>query len=353
MPDQGQTLQLISTLAGMQSKRRELDLEEQRIEEMKHQFAVGQGFAEKSDQYKKFMDLADKFSGSAAESQGALAEVAQLLGHSPERVQALMHLGQTSPKSLQTLQAIAANRGYFNANPQQQGQMNLEAASTGMTGMNQGQMGQSTVGAAMANPTAVTPQMQQGFAQRMSTGQNPMEAFIGQMIQNNPNMARKMAGVMAGTDMSAAQQANADVGAGGVAAQFAGVRERANESDQDIAVKLATAKATGGMTPQLQMEGFGKALQYHQAISNPKASDEDRTQAMAEYNRLIVMMGYPELQWTASSHPSAASLATRMQNAIAPSAPPPPQAGALPMPVIPPVSQNNSLTPFLNARPQP
>lgn len=307
-PEQVNPIQLLSVLAGIQESRRRSDLADKQFEEGKKQFAEQMGITKDSADYKKMMDALHLYGESASEARSGLHGLGEVLfpGTDPgslKKRDLLVNYGQNAPESLQAIQQIAATRGYRGAEgTPAQGQMNTEAATVATSGMNQGAMQNSGLQALIARQgqSQVTPQMGQDAAQFAANRQSPLEALVNRTIQNNPAWSGKMAETQAGMGMTAAQQAQTDIGRGGVEAEFAKLRQDGRYQEMEIATKLLTAKQQGAFNPSDMMSAYGRLAELQKNITDPKSDEAARKQAMAAYNSLAAIM-------------SAAGFATNLQ----------------------------------------
>lgn len=291
-PEQVNPIQLLSVLAGIQQSRRASDLADRQFEEGKQEFARQMGFNEKSAEYKKFADAIDLYSRSTTEGRQALSGLGEVIFPGNQGMQALLQrYGQDAPQSLEALRQHAANVGYQNAGQQGQGQMNLEAATNATTGMNQGGMQGSGLQALIAQQGQgqVTPEMGQDAAQFTANRQNPLEALLNRTITRNPKQVTRMADIQSG-GMSPTQQAQVDIGRGGVEAEFAKLRQDGRYQEMEIATKLLTAKQQGAFTPSDMMAAYGRLAELQKNITDPKADEAARKQALAAYNSLANIM---------------------------------------------------------------
>lgn len=346
MPDNGmgQMIQLLSTISDMQNRRRALDLEERRLEQDKGQAAQAFGFQEKSNEYKKFADFIDLAMRAPVEVRGNLESAAQAAGLTPQMAQAISALAMNAPKSIEDMKRQAVAQGMSQVNPG-------EVASAQMTGQNLGGQAQSGLQAILAGGAQqrVTPQMQQGFAQRAATGQNPLDALLGSVIMQNPQMMGRLAATTAGTQMTAAQAAQNAVGQAGVQAEYASIRQRGIQSEMEIAERLATARQTGmGMTPQIMVDAFGKVSELQKEVNDPKASQASRTSAKAAYNELVKLMGMPQLMYQDPNQGGPAGVMDRAGTAMTgPQSPNPPMTQGPPYnPGYQPPAQSFMQTPW-------
>lgn len=350
MPEgMGRMIQMISALAQIQNQRRALDQQERQHEEAKRQFGLQLGFNEKSQEYKKFADLVDLYGRSAAEARGAIDELAQqAFPNDPAKQQALKHFGLSAPETAEAIKNVAIGRGFRNpstATPQE-----LEAASQATTGMPTGGVAQSglqAILAARAQPF-VTPQMSQGYAERAATGREPLAAGVQSRILGDPNLIAKLAGVTAGTEMSAPQAAQADIGAGGVQAQFAGVRQRDVEAQSQFIEHLMQQSARGALTGSDIIAGYKYLTDITNDIATKKGDKNFTLQKMAEYNRMAAILDPSLMRNDPNTLPDAAGLMERARRALGGSPPglTPPVGLAPPGPAAPPTQ------PFMST-PQP
>jgi hypothetical protein len=347
----GRMIQMLTGLADIQKGRREMDLKEAEYETNKQQFAQSLGLQEKSAEYKKVSDLVDAIARSSSEARQAFVELAPTLGIKSDQVQALAHLATNAPETLASLQGTAATAGYRGATQDQRGTMNQEAASQAVTGMNQGAVQQSGLIAQLAGGARgqVTPGMTQAYAERASSNRSPLQALIDATIERDPDMKQRMAGIQAGTMMSEQATGQQAVGMGGVQAEFAGVRQRAQAEEMNIAKDFALGKAQGAVTSQTLNETFNVLTGKLKILDDPKAGDAVKIQAIAEYNALVTRMGLPDLLWNDQHKPTTNGVLMRLWQSIHSDVPnPPQQQPQAPFMQSPqPPSFNNSLQPFV------
>lgn len=290
----GNFIQLLSVLSEMQGQRRQLELQRQQFEEQKHQFAVGMGFQEKSAEYKKITDLLENLTASSHESRGSLIELGQSLHLDPASIQALSHYGQNAPESLAMLRTQAAQQGVNAMTPEQRGAMNNEAALAATTGMNQGTMANSGMAAMLAQGTqgmfqGMNPAQQgaylRDFLQRNVNGQDVGAAAVSHETASQPGLAAFAAKAGAGQIMTAAQGAQADIGRGGVQADFYRTNAQMIANANDVSAKLATAKAMGGLTPENIIQGVNGMREIVVAAGKEK-NEANRMKLAATWNTL-------------------------------------------------------------------
>lgn len=309
-------VRIISALADIQNTRRKLDLDEQNAKTQREQFAQQFGFARDSEHFKKATTLLQQIAQTSTAARSPIVELSKLLGMSEQEAGQFAQYAASAPESLETMRNAQIQAGLGpSASPFQR-----EVAASQLTNQNQGQLAQSGLmqGMAQGAQGMVTPQMQQGFAERSATGRNPLEAFIQQQIMQNPAMASRMAGITAGTQQSAAQAAGNAVANRGVDAQYAGVQQRAIEAENQIAAQLAAGKGRSSLQDGTDVARTANDLL--KTMADPKANQAVRDQAMAQYNMLMQQAGMPQLMWQTPGGGSA-SWNQRLWNQMSPPGP--------------------------------
>lgn len=335
---QARMIQMLATLSGIQQSRRAADLEDQRFEEQKRQFATSMGFQEKSTEYKKVADLLDAIARSSSESRTALGDLGRSVGLKDDQIAALMHYGQTAPESSEMFANKQVQQGYNQANPQQQAQMSQGAASRALTGMAPGAAQVDQLQGAMAgggNPQQaygadMMAKLAQGFAQQMATRQTPLQAQVDQSTASQPALIAQMAGMQAG-NMGPAQvaqnqiaqgqlgvaQGQLDVARGGVQADFYRTNAQLIANSADVAAKLASSKALGGMTMEQFTQATNSMRELIQAVGKEK-NEASRNYLMSLYNNLAGKINPGLMATNPDEMPGKAGLLDRMGAAVSP-----------------------------------
>lgn len=324
---QARMIQMLATLSDIQQRRRQQDLAEAQFEDSKRVGAEQMGFNVKSREYKQVADLLDAIARSSTESRGALTTLGKSLGLPDAEVAALTQYGQNAPESLDVMRQRAAGAGYAAMAPDQRATTNAEASSVATTGMNQGTIASSQLARTIDTGAQgmVTPGMQQQAAQRAANPQqNLLEALVTGVIAQDPKMVKKMAGSMAGTDMSVAQAGQQAIGAreagaaeGQVAASFYRTNADILYQAGETAAKLASAKALGGLTPQNIIEGTNSLTSMIVAIGKEK-NEASRNQLMAQYNNLARSINPALVASDPNELPDRASVIERIKATIVP-----------------------------------
>jgi hypothetical protein len=326
---------IIATMAQIQNQRKQLALQEKQAETQKEQFIQTLGFQQKSEQWKKFDKLYDRFLDASHEERDSGAELVAQMGFDPAETKILQNLIRNAPESLDSLKRTAATRGYrqgASASP-----LDQEVAATNMAGQTRGGLGTSGLQALLATSAQgqVTPFMGREFAQRAAGGNSVMEAGLGQQFALRPELMRNLANVQSGLGMTAAQTAQADIGRQGNEVGMAGVRQRGIEAEMNIAMQLATKKAAGMVTPEDINRTYGILSEKLKIMGDPKVGSGIRQQATAEYNSLVTRMGLNELIWSEQNKPTPASVLERLWRQTSPA-----------QPQLPP-ARSNPMTPFV------
>lgn len=375
---------MLATLSGIQQSRRAADLEDKRFEEQKRQFATSMGFQEKSTEYKKVADLLDAIARSSSESRSALGELGKSLGLPADSIVALQHYGQTAPESSEMFANKRVQQGYAQANAQDQGQMNAGAATRALTGMAPGAMQADVLQGQLAgggNPQQaygadMMARLAQGFAQQAATRQTPLQAQVDQRTTAQPGLIAQMAGMQAG-NMGPAQlaqnqiaqgqlgvaQGQLDVARGGVQADFYRTNAQLIANSAEVAAKLASSKALGGMTMEQYTQATNSMRELIQAVGKEK-NEASRNYLMSLYNNLAGKINPGLMANNPDEMPGKSGLLDRMGSAINPPGmtgqpqqptQPPPRTGPPPYQMQPNPLMNspwpqfqNPMTPFIN-----
>lgn len=308
MPN-GQFIQLLTALAGIQSDRErarmsqeELDMKQQQFKEYLKQ-SHGQ-------EVQKAMDTIMKLAPRAREA------FLQLQGNfAPEEMQAFRSIITAQPIDPAVLGAQSAQAGYAAAVPDQRAQLDAEAAARATTGMNMGQVASSGLQSAV-NGGAIPQGLQntftadmirsfvQGSAQRLATGQTPFDAAT-QASAMGQGLAPGFAQNQYGTKptqygaLTPPQAANVDIGRGGVQAQFAAINQRAIEAAQAAGMKglEALSSGQGGLSSGNMTEMLLAIPKILDDMQNPRATKEANETRKRMINSLAATLGMPALMF--------------------------------------------------------
>lgn len=315
----GQFVQLLSALSEMQTRREQLTQNEREINLREKQFQefVKQGHSKDvADALQQIMKLAPDAREAFVKMQTEF---------SPQEIAGFHAIVTGQPVDPSVLGAQAAQRGYGNASPEQQGFMNAQAASRATSGMDVGQAqasgaqafqfgGQAPPGliAAMSQgqPQGYAQQMQgqvaRGAMQRMSTGQTPFQALVDASAAGQgliPGFAQNQYGTVPTQygQLTAPQAGQIDIGRGGVAGQFAAVNQRAQEAAANNGMEylklLASGKAAAGAFTTSQqvdmMQGIMKSLDDMQ---NPRATKDINRERIRLINSMAATLPPPLAQ---------------------------------------------------------
>lgn len=292
-------IQMISVLSDMQSRRRQLDLQEEQMRTQASQFSRKQGFDEGSEQSRKIEKLLGEIAKTNSAARTPLIELARTMGLDTEQTAALEHYGQNATQSLQSLQEQAAGRGAAQATPAS----DMEAYLGATSGMNRGQQ------AASGLQNQVFGAAGQQFTASQQPGAPDALAKAGQQA---------VFGSMPGWG----QFQQADIGKAGVQANIYGTNAQMIADAQRFAAQLASSKATGMLTQDQRIQGIGQMLQIVKDMSAKGKNDASRIADLALYNRLAAMID-PTLVWdNPNEAPNAAGLLERAKQFAVPAGPP-------------------------------
>ena len=296
MPGRGMSdmIQLIATLSEIQQRRRQLDLQEREMQMRGSQFAQSMGFQEKSEEFKKFMQVLDRYAAASAESRGAFADMGKSLGFTEEQIASGGKYLGGAPVSPQVLAAEAANRGAAQATPQS----DLESYLGATTGMNQGQ-------AAMSGLTGQVA----GEAGRQFAAQQAMPS-----AQRPGSFTQAIQGITPGWG----QFQQADIGRGQVQADYYRTNASMIANAQDTAAKLSSFKAMGMLTADQRIQGYNTMLQVLKEMRAKGGNDAGRLANLALFNRIAATVDPSLVIQDPDSAPDEATLIQRMQQSISP-----------------------------------
>lgn len=286
---------IISALAQISQQRKDLEFRKQQQKENAANIARQLGLAENTEEFKQITNYIKLFTDSDVKTRPALKGIAQIVfKDKPELQPQFEMLASNAPMSLEALRTMAANQGMQpGASPIQQ-ESYIGAVAPGM---NRGNVAMSGFQGQLAGSAQnqLTPFMGREFAQRTAGGNSVFDAQMDQRLMADPELMRKLAAVRAGTEMTAAQQAQADIGRGGVEAQFEGIRLQKLLAQLDAEGKAALASGSA-LTPAL-VSAYNAMTDKLKVMNDPKSNEAVRNQAAAEYNKLADDMGRPDLKW--------------------------------------------------------
>lgn len=239
----GQLIQMLSVLGEMQDRKKQLALDERKMNQQAEQFAVTAGINKEDQRFSKVQSLMKSVAEGGVKAHVAVQDLAPLLGFTPEEAQRFAQLAPNASASLQQIQSEQLA---------QQARQQAEQFAQQQGGY-----------ASMGNPNA-TPQQQAGQAAWLAQnaggpgamGQKATGDLIGQMAGNtqrqmgsNPDLANRY-GQAYGAQIAARQTPD----------QFS-----QGQAFNDLGMAPAAAKVAAGLTPSAgQMLGFrGQQMDYY------------------------------------------------------------------------------------------
>lgn len=303
----GQMIQMITSLAEMQDRRRQIALEEQKFDEQKTQFAQTLGFQEKSKQQADAFKLIDLASHGGADGVVALKQLAVSMGMGQDQAEQISHIGMDAGSALQRIQGQQAQ---FNLQNQQAGQRSLggiggqlapnaldqvqqEAFTRNQTqGMDKGQVATSALIQQLAQQPLgqdMLPALAQGFQIRNATGQTPFG-----FAQDQAGIAAGMAPAAASIAGGLTPNANTIVNDQTNRAQILGQLEAA----QAGAGSRQSTEATGAQNAfTAMMKG---QLDILTSMGKPEFKSETmQSYLWNQYNRMAPMLGLDPIRSSA------------------------------------------------------
>lgn len=325
-----ETIQLIAALEEMKVNKRRVRAQESQIEQ--------QEAAARRQRIEQALVMAQS---SVPEVRRAGVDLLTSgLGLNTEERASLDTIIEKAPLSPEVIKTLTINKGYerIQQNPEQLNAAALDAFMTLTSGQNQGQVAGSRLAADIAglqqtHLAGLDPVMrsQLGMAglSRGIAGVAPDAMAISASVAGNPALVNKAAGISAG-GMTDAQAASADIGRGGVAAQFAGVNASMINNASDLAGRLASAKTTqgGALTPEQKMQGITKLKEIRESMLGKDVNDASRMQALAEYNTLAAIVDPNLIIRDPNAAPDRAGFIDRKVQGIIPPGMPRPAAPA-------------------------
>lgn len=300
MPISGQFIQLLSALSEIGARREQLALSGRQTDLMENQFKK-----QVSEAHDK--DIADALN-TLVKLQPQAQEAFLTLGHkfNPEEMSMLRATASGLPPDMPAMAARAAQSGYGAMSPQEQGQVNREAATRNVAGMNVGGVAQSGLQEAVAQTIGQNPQMLQGMAQMQATQQTPFQAAGQQQLMMMPGAARRAAEYATNLAVSPYQQGQLDIGRGGVQAQFAGVNVQAMNAAADAANQALAAGAKGGLTQEQVLKTIIEDIPAAVAkINDPRTDKGAAAVYLRQINAAAWMIGRPDLALPSPNDPDA------------------------------------------------
>lgn len=266
---------------------------------------------------------------------------------SPEERASLDTVIENAPLTPDVLKMIAQNKGYdlLRERPDELNAAAVDAFTTLTSGQNQGQVAGSRLAVDLAGLQQQTlAGMEPAMRQQLGTagltrgvaGVAPDAMAISAMVAANPQLVQKAAGISAG-GMTDAQAAQADIGRGSVAAQFAGVNASMINNASELAGRLASAQATQGgvLTPEQKMQGITKLKEIRESMLGKDVNDASRIQALAEYNTLAAIVDPNLIIMDSKNAPDRAGFIDRKLQGIFPPGIPTPPASQYTNPLAP------------------
>lgn len=293
MPGQGmqRMIQMLTSLAEMQDRRRKLALEEDTFEEQKVQFAQQMGFNEKDAKARVALKLIEDIGQGGLPAATAAPKLAQMLGFDEQESKVFSEAGPNASAALQLIQSQVQQ---FGLAQQQAGAASLAARGQlapvqeqaymgNQAGTNPGQMAMSGMTARLANTPLTADEAQRvgkGFVIRQATGQDPFAFAVGQAGLDK-NMAPAAAGIQAGIDPSWANQAQ-DL-------YWRGILQN-DKNGQNIRAQ------GGGMDASMynSLINTGRSL-LNDFAEGKLANKHLRRYKMEQYNTVAKMLGWTEM----------------------------------------------------------
>lgn len=281
MPDSmGKMIQMITTLAEMQDRRKRLALEQDQFEEQKKQFAQQMGFNEKGQQQSAALKLLDAISNGGVDAHTAAPKLAQMLGFSPDQAQVFSQAAPNASAAAQMFATQQQQQGLASMTPQMQQQAQQQAYLTNQAQTTPGAMATSNLQAQLAG-TQISPELArragEGFVMRQATGQTPFEFGMGQAALDQ-NLAPQAASIAAGITPSWMNQA-----------QDAYWRASLAGSEREALMRAQASK-------QVDMGSYASLVNAAHQIQNDIAlgkygNDKYKQHAIGLYNNMARILG--------------------------------------------------------------
>lgn len=172
----GNMLQLIFQMG---AERRQRELREKEMKQQQEQFAQRMGLDTKNADFANSLKAWEAFANAGHAALESLPSAVKSGMMSNETAEFIRNAVTRMPEAISIQGARASERGYANATPQQQGEMDTQAAYRARTGMDQGAAAASTTGS-MVQGQLQNPQALQLLARNAQGYPTPQQA-----IQNN------------------------------------------------------------------------------------------------------------------------------------------------------------------------
>lgn len=289
MPDgMGRMIQMITSLAEMQDRRRKLALDEEQLKAQREQAAQQMGFNEKGQRQSAALKLLDSIAYGGVDAHTAAPQLAQMMGFSPEESKLFEQAAPNAQAALQ-IYSLAQQRQGEQA-LRQNGQLSnvqQEAYTANQTGgMNRGSVAAS------------------GFQQSLAN-----QPFDAQMMTRLADGWRTRQAAGQTVDQFQTSQAFVDQGLGGITAQIgAGVAPNVGQKMQDEQFRA-------GLLGQLQMAGMRQegtgpqriapadAVNIHnqlrqllESMADPKNANKNINKGLRQaYNSLSGLIGLDQI----------------------------------------------------------
>lgn len=249
-------IQLIATLSEMQSRRRQLDLTQQQLDEARSQFNRKMGFDEKSKDADSFLKVYAALSGASPSTKAAFGQgtMASRAGIHEENLPQFLAMVNGMPTSSQVQTERAVEQGLDSMAPEQRTRINQETAASRLGGMNLGQVAQGRIIEGLANRETA-----------MLDSDDPTDVR---------NVAQAVTGMLPGW----AQFQSAEYGRG------------------DLAYKRATLNAktegaAGSLTADQMDTAIGQARLLIESMAKRGKDDWARYYEMDQYNKIADLTG--------------------------------------------------------------
>jgi hypothetical protein len=298
----GQMIQMLSVLAEMQDRRKQMALDQQKFEAQRDQFAQTLGVTREDQNYRAVSKIMDTIAQGGASAATAVHELAPLLNLKPEQAQ---FFAQIAPSAATALQQIQTKGQQFALDQQQQGlasmtpeqrqqaqqaaYLNQNAGGPGaigglQTGKLIGQMaGQAADTITPGHPSFdqdMARRMQQAYGAQVAARQDPWSFAVGQAGINS-GLAPAAAAIGAGTAANANTMVNDQTNRAQIAAQA-----------QIAALNDSSKGGRPSIAPQDYVSAINALRSLSENMANQKYADKATVKAFKQqYNSLAALVG--------------------------------------------------------------